>query len=162
MNEVCKVCAAGVGSSDRRNLVRRAGGVREVYGLLLDTLVASCSRPERLAAAHGFLSADPACLCKGCFTTLKKFCDLEPQVILLHHHPPQGGAQEKLLSLQQLHWLLNVSVQLSRPCNFAAHWGHVVTKRGVLALLLVELREKGCRSSHTHHQTMARILLCVV
>jgi len=82
-------------------------------------------------------------------------------VILLHYHPPQGGAQEKFLPLQQLHWLLNVSVQLSRPCNFPAHWGHVVTKRRVLALLLVELREKGCRSSHTHHQTMARILWCL-
>ena len=81
MNEVCKVCAAGVGIKFcRRNLVGRADGVREVYGLLLDTLVASCSRPERLAAAHGFLSADPAFLCKGCFTTLKKFCDLGPQV----------------------------------------------------------------------------------
>ena len=62
MNEFCKVCAtSSFGRLYQWNLVRKAGSVREVYGILLDTYccVDEASSSECLAVAHSSLLHHP-------------------------------------------------------------------------------------------------------
>ncbi len=77
----CKVCSCDLSpeKSERRKLQGNAAGIKGVYTALFDGLIEKY--PGRSSSSiQSYLSAEPAFVCKSCFSVFKKFSELKADV----------------------------------------------------------------------------------